>query len=373
MDRRRFVLACGAGLLAGRSEAAVLSDDSIHDILYRRIDVEKRATGMAVAVADQGRERIVVHGVQDAPGSPPVAASTLFEIGSVTKVFTALLLADMAHRGELGFDDPVDRYLPDGLRTPQRNGRAITLAQLAIHTSGLPYFPFSPITTPNPLEALAHFSLADLRDWLAGLTLPRDPGSQWEYSNAGYGILGLALASRAGTSFDALLEKRIAAPLGLRDTTLHPSGDATKRLAKGHDAKLEAVPPIELGIFAPAGALRSTATDLLAFLRALLPDSGSPLAASARLLPTIRTAVPTLGGEQAMGWEIASQGGPFLVKDGVTSGQTASVVLDVPNRTGIAVLSNAFPSNLQLPPGGGIGAADLSRHLIRPELPLGRP
>ena len=178
---------------------------------------------MAVGILDHGRRRVIVYGQQAGRNSPAVAADTLFEIGSVTKVFTALLLADMAYRNEVRLEDPVDLYLPPGFHTPQRSGRAITLADLATHTSGLPYFPFSVITTPNPLAALARFSTADLRSWLDGLTLPRDPGSQWEYSNVGYGILGLALANKAGTTYEALLNRRLIGPLRLQDTTLHPN------------------------------------------------------------------------------------------------------------------------------------------------------
>lgn len=374
MDRQTFALGSCAGLLVlHRAQAQVgdLPDAAIRDILRRRIDVEKRATGMAVGLVERGRRRVVVHGKQDSGDARSVAANTLFEIGSVTKVFTALLLADMVHRKELGFDDPVDRYLPSGFRTPQRNGRAITLADLATHTSGLPYFPFPVATTPHPLEALGRFTVSDLRSWLADLALSRDPGAQWEYSNVGYGVLGLALANRAGMTYDALLDRRVIGPLGLEDTTLHPRGEATRRLAVGHDATLAPIAPIDLGIFAPAGALRSTAADLLTFLGAALPDSRSPLEAPAQLLLRIRRPAAAVGGEQALGWDVVGGAEPFLAKDGVTAGQAATVVLDPAQRRGAVVLSNGFPANLQLPPGGGIGAADLARHLIRPAFPLG--
>jgi CubicO group peptidase (beta-lactamase class C family) len=200
-NRRAFVLSSCVSLLAlhrAGAQAINLSDEAIRDILRRRIDVDKRATGMAVAIVERGRRRVIVYGKQDLGDSRSVGADTLFEIGSLTKVFTALLLADMAYRKELQVDDPVDRYLPSGFRTPQRNGRAITLADLATHTSGLP---FSPPVTGNPLEALARFTVSDLRLWLADLTLSRDPGAQWAYSNVGYCLLGLALANKAGTTY----------------------------------------------------------------------------------------------------------------------------------------------------------------------------
>ena len=323
---------------------------------------------MAVGIVERGRRRVIVYGKQGSGDARSVAADTLFEIGSLTKVFTALLLADMVHRKELGFDDPVDRYLPSGFRTPQRNGRAISLADLATHTSGLPMFP--PLTG-NLFEALARYSASDLRSWLGDLTLSRDPGARWEYSNVGYGLLGLALANKAGTTYDALLNRRIIGPLRLNDTVLYPTGEATRRLAGGHDPNLAPVPPLDVGILAPAGALRSTVENLLSFASAVLPDSGSPLETPARLLLSIRRPSPAVGAEQALGWDVATGTDPFVAKDGVTAGQAASIVLDAPKQTGVVVLSNALPVKMKAPPDGGVGAADLARHLIRPTLPVG--
>lgn len=371
INRRTFILgSCASLLVLHRAEAQAvgLSDEAILDILRRRVDVQKRATGMAVGIVQQGRPRVVVYGKQDSGEARSVAADTLFEIGSLTKVFTALLLADMAHRNEVRFDDPVDRYLPSGIRTPQRNGRAMTLADLATHTSGLPLFP--PFIG-NPLEVLSRYTAPDLRSWLTGLVLSREPGAQWEYSNVGYGLLGLALANKAGTAYDALLERRITRPLGLKDTALHPTGEAARRLARGHDSKLAQMPPLELGIFAPAGALRSTVDDLLTFVAAALPDSRSPLEAPAQLLMSIRRPAPSIGGDQALGWEVAAGTDPFVAKDGVTTGQAASAVLDVPKRIGVVVLSNALPVKMKAPPDGGVGAADIARHLVRPAFPVG--
>jgi CubicO group peptidase (beta-lactamase class C family) len=371
MNRRNFILSSCASLLAlhqADAQTVNLSDEAIRNILRRRIDVEKRATGMAVGIVERGRRRVIVYGKQDSGDARSIAANTLFEIGSVTKVFTALVLAEMVRRQELQFDDPVDRHLPPGFRTPQRNDRAITLADLATHTSGLPLFP--PITG-NPLEALARYTASDLRLWLAGLTLSRDPGAQWEYSNVGYGLLGLALANKAGTTYDALLNRRIIDPLKLKDTTLHPTGEATRRLAAGHDSKLAPIPPLDLGIFAPAGALRSTVEDLLSFASAVLADSRSPLETPAKSLLSIRRPAPAVGGDQALGWDVVTGTDPFVAKDGVTAGQAASIVLDEPKQIGVMVLSNALPVKMKAPPDGGVGAADLARHVIRPALPVG--
>jgi CubicO group peptidase (beta-lactamase class C family) len=316
MNRRTFILSSCAGLLAfHRVEAqpVSLSDEAIGAILRRRIDVEKRATGMAVGIAEAGRRRAIVYW-QTGLGRRATrrrrhAVRNRFDHEGLSP---ALLLADMVHRQELQLDDPVDRHLPSGFGTPQRNGRAITLGDLATHTSGLPLFP--PVTG-NPLEPLARYTTSDLRSWLAAVTLSRDPGTQWEYSNVGYGLLGLALANRAGTTYDGLLDRRIISPLRLTDTTLNPTGEATRRLAVGHDPRLAPMPPLDLGIFAPAGGLRSTVENLLDFISAVLPDSGSPLEVPARLLLSVRRPAPAIGGDQALGWDVMTGPDPFVAKD----------------------------------------------------------
>jgi serine-type D-Ala-D-Ala carboxypeptidase/endopeptidase len=382
MNRRTFLQNACAGLLAQlalcRIEAqatvpaqgarVALTDDAIRAILRRRIDAERRATGMAVGIVEGQRQRVIVYGRQATGDARRVRGDTLFEIGSLTKVFTALLLADMVQRDEVRFDDPVDRYLPHGLRTPQHAGRAITLADLATHTAGLPLFP--PLTG-HPLRAIARYAVSDLAAWLAGLTLARAPGAQWEYSNVGYCLLGLALANRAGVSYEALLNRRIIGPLKLRDTTLHPAGAATRRLAVGHDPQLAPVLPLDLGIFAPAGALRSTLNDLLIFARAMLAETRSEIEGPVRVLLSVRRPAPALGGEQALGWDVVTGTDPYVVKDGVTAGQAATIVLEASRRIAVVVLSNALPARLKAPPDGGVGAADLARHLTRPSLPLG--
>lgn len=334
-------------------------------MLRRRVDVEKRATGMAVGIVEGGRRRVIVHGRLDSGDAPAVTANTLFEIGSITKVFTALVLADMVSRGELELDDPAERHLPEGFRVPRHDGRAITLADLATHTSGLPLFP--PLTG-HPLEALASFTVEDLQAWLAGVTLSRAPGTAWEYSNVGYGLLGLALAHRSARSYDALLRERVLDPLALTDTVLRPPEEWTGRLAVGHDPALAPVPPLDLGVFAAAGALRSTVENLLSFAAAALPGSGSPLEKPAQLLSSVRRPTAAAEREQALGWDVVTGTEPFLVKDGVTAGQAATLALDVPRGIGVVVLSNALPVELKAPPDGGVGAADLARHLIRPSL-----
>jgi CubicO group peptidase (beta-lactamase class C family) len=383
LNRRRvFCSGAAATLVAGaaRSWAAkgpdTSDEDAILDILKRRIDVEKRSVGMAACTVNRGRHRFVTWGRERVTSQQPVTPDTVFEIGSVTKVFTALLLANMARRGEVQLDDPVARHLPADFNVPEWKGRPITLADLATHTSGLqrmPPLPGEPLS-PAWREAAARFSLADFRAWLAGSHPPPPPeAGGWWYSNAGYALLGLALAHRGGRPFEALLKERVIDAVGgLRSTSFRPTAEMKRHLAGGHDSALVPLAPFEGGIFAAAGALRSSARDLGRFATAILPGSGARIETDAQLLLTVRRPAPWIGGEQALGWEVRNApGGSFVGKDGVTYGQAASMVFDPDKRVAIVVLSNTHPdlrpSTLS---GGGVGAADVAQHLLRPQIPM---
>src|SRR5205823_14852796 len=140
-------------------------------------------------------------------------------IGSISKVFTSLLLSDMVQRGEVALTDPIAKYLPAGVKVPERGGRSITLVDLSTHTSGLPRLPsnLNPKDQSNPY---ADYSVEQLYQFLSSYTLPRDIGAMYEYSNLGGGLLGHVLARRAGTDYETLMVSRIAGPLNMSSTRI---------------------------------------------------------------------------------------------------------------------------------------------------------
>src|SRR6202162_2452563 len=130
----------------------VLSTGEIREILVNRIDQQRQPVGIVVGVVEPTGRRVVASG-NLANGDPrTLDGDTIFEIGSITKVFTSLLLADMVNRKEVALDDPAAKYLPEHLRMPERGGKAITLLDLSTHSSGLPRVPgnLNPKDPTNP-------------------------------------------------------------------------------------------------------------------------------------------------------------------------------------------------------------------------------
>src|SRR5215469_13552110 len=144
----------------------VLDADGIREILVKRVDRQKQAVGMVVGVIEPACRRVVAYG-NLAKGDPrTLDADTIFEIGSISKVFTSLVLADMVNRKEVTLDDPAAKYLPENVRMPERSGKSITLLDLSTHRSGFPPLP----------DVSAGYSVNDLYQFLSSYTLPRDPG-----------------------------------------------------------------------------------------------------------------------------------------------------------------------------------------------------
>jgi CubicO group peptidase (beta-lactamase class C family) len=348
---------------------AIPPDDEIRSILVRRIDTDKQSVGIVVGVLEPKGRRVVAYGRLAKDDGRPLNGDTVFEIGSVTKVFTALLLADMVQRGDVAVTDPIAKYLPADVKVPERGGRVITLGDLVTHTSGLPRMPtnFAPKDPANPY---ADYGTELLTQFLSGYTLTRDIGVQYEYSNFGGGLLGTLLARRAGMDYAALVEARITGPLGMTSTRVALSPDMKSRLATGHNGRLESVPnwdfPPGASALAGAGGLRSTAADLLTFLEAHLGVTKSALApAMAAQLDTRRpTGVPRL--EIAMGWHVVTRpGGREIVwHNGGTGGYRSFVGFDRKAGLGVVVLSNTSTP---------VGVDDIGVHLLDPSAPLFTP
>jgi CubicO group peptidase (beta-lactamase class C family) len=311
-------------------------------VLAERLDpvlsrVRARRGGLAIGVW-QGDETLAWH-----TGELPAGASSIFELGSITKVFTATLLAGMARDRVVALDDPVAKHLPTA---PPLRGRAITLEDLASHRSGLPRLPKGllwPALTGHRQDPYADIDPAWL-DAAIPLTAPRrEPGRRVVYSNYGAGLLGYALARRAGRGYDDLVQERICGPLGLRDTGTAVDGG---RLAAGHTRLGRPAAHWHFDALAGAGALRSTVADLVAFLRLQAGHPAGPLADAARETHRERARRGNVG--FGLGWLRIGAGRrlPFdlLFHDGGTGGFRSAAAVAPEQRIGVVLLSSRVRS-----------------------------
>lgn len=307
---------------------AIPSNEAIRALLEQRM--QNSSMGIVVGIIEPAGRRVVTYGRMSASDDRPLAGDTVFQVGSVTKVFTGLLLADMVQRGEVGIDDPASKYLPAGVTMPQR-GRPITLIDLSKHRSGLPSMPtnFPLQADPNPYAA---YTPELLYGFLSSYTPSREPGKQ-QYSNLGVALLGRLLARRAGVEYEALLHERILKPLNLKDTSIALSADQARRLAPGHDRFLEPVETWEMRAMPASGSLRSTANDLLEFLAYNIGQKNSALAAAMLYQRTPK---------RVLGWDQTTLGGESVyVKDGGKEGYRAGVAFNPRTQTGVVVLANS--------------------------------
>jgi D-alanyl-D-alanine-carboxypeptidase/D-alanyl-D-alanine-endopeptidase len=327
--------------------------DLVDDLAGRAMRSGRRV-GLVVGYRAGGEERVAGYGragprTQDPPDPPaPPGPNTLFEIGSITKVFTGLLLADLAAEGVVGLDDPLARYLPATATVPSREGREITLADLSSHAAGLPRNPKGMLRSwlrdrRNPFAGLSD---EDVQQGLARTRLRRRPGERARYSNLGAGLLGRALATAAGQPYERLVRERVCLPLGMADTVVDPTGDQAARLAVGHTRRGRPVPPFEVPALPGAGALRSTAADMLRFLAANIDPADTPLAAQLERVQRPRVRMGR-GVQVGLGWLIVRSpepNGPMLWHNGGTSGFRSFAAVLRDRGIAVVVLSNSARS-----------------------------
>jgi CubicO group peptidase (beta-lactamase class C family) len=228
----------GLSLIGQPSSAAESDrpDDDIKAFLRENIDPGKQRIGVVVGLVDEQGSRIIGYGNPDNGPDREVSGDTVFEIGSITKTFTALLLQDMVERREMAPEDPASKWLPTSVTVPTRGGREIRLIDLATHTSGLPAQPHnvkqSGDASANPF---VDYTVEKFYAFLSDCRLTRAPGERYEYSNGGMALLGHAMALRAGTDYEALVVERICRPLRMDSTRIILTPEMQARLATGQE------------------------------------------------------------------------------------------------------------------------------------------
>jgi D-alanyl-D-alanine-carboxypeptidase/D-alanyl-D-alanine-endopeptidase len=332
--------------------ASSVSDARILSLLKDRIDRAKRGVGIVVGVVDEHGRRFVSYGVMDRASQRKVDADTLFEIGSITKTFTATLLADMVVRGEVKLDEPVSKYLPPTVKPLRAGGKDITLLQLATHTSGLPRLP-SNMPAKDPGNPYADYTLDMLYAFLDGFDHPQPVPSAPAYSNLGFGLLGHVLGLAAKTDYQTLVRQRILEPLHMDSTEFEVPAALQDRFATGHFQSLHPSSHWAISTLAAAGALRSSARDLLTYAEAYMGLRHTPLDEAMKLARKGYDSINV----QGLAWML--RGGGEIHHGGGTGGFVAFLNIDTANKRAVVVLSNSAN-----------GIEDLGRHIAHPNLPV---
>ncbi len=294
--------------------------------------------GVVVGVLDNGRREVMALG--------SARSDSIFEIGSITKTFTALALAQMVAQKRVTLDQPVRELLPAGW-VAKPDGPEISLLDLATHHSGLPRLPVN--LKPSSLaDPYADYGPEQLRAFLSEHGVGRPEKPEFLYSNLGVGLLGFALAQKAGMTYEELIQKEVTGPMGLKDTVMTLSPAQEKRFVQGYQGAHNPAGPWSLNALAGAGGLRSTAEDLLTYCDLLMhPERARPgTGAGATLSKAISMVLEPRanvdpGGvvKIALAW-LVRPGEDKYFHDGGTGGYSSLVIFQPREDRAIVVLYN---------------------------------
>ncbi|HEU4815425.1 serine hydrolase [Janthinobacterium sp.] len=325
--------------LSGAALAAPALDTAVRERAEALVRDGKHAS-LVIAVID-GKDSAVYGFGRARPGDAGVPdADTVYEIGSITKTMTGLLLADAVVAGKARLEQPVAELLP-AYAIPAFADQKITLGQLATHFSGLPRLPanLAPADKRNPY---ADYGEAQLRTFLAGHTLARAPGAVYEYSNLAYGLLGTALATQANMSYEELLQARLFRPLGMASSTTLTTPALRARLAPGHLADGKPAANWDFQAIAGAGAVRSSARDMIAYVQSYM--QGASPAQQLAVQPRLALAGEGDGdGVKKIGlaWMLDRvKGQPLAWHNGQTGGYASFAGYTLDGKRGVVVLSS---------------------------------
>lgn len=239
------------------------------DMLVQPYIDSETLDGLCLGILHRGQTFVRGYGKAGTLSNSMPDGNTMYEIGSITKVFTGLLLADFVNRGKLRLDQSIAELIPAEMRQPHRSLSSIKLLHLSTHTSGLPRLPGN-IDLTNIDDPYSRYTPDLLFEFLGDYRLIRPVVQRYEYSNLGVGLLGWLIARQGETDYEALLQQQILDPLTLRDTAITLSDSQKSRLAQGHDKEGDRRSPWEFSALVAAGGLRSTVNDMLKFASANL-------------------------------------------------------------------------------------------------------
>lgn len=338
--------------------------NEIKDNIKKRVDYGDNV-GIVVALVDGEKVDYFYYGKTALENGTPVNGNSVFEIGSISKVFTTIILADEIEKGSMKLSDPISKYLPKDVKVPTRNEKEITLKDLATHTSALPRMP-SNFAPKNPLNPFADYSIEQLYAFLNSYTLTRDIGARYEYSNLAMGLLGHILELHTGKSYEELIVERIAAPYKMSETKMEMTDKMKTQLAKGHSGTLH-MPTWDFMTLGGAGGIKSTLNDMVKFIQANMINDNKSIHKA--MVASHQTAYKgdndfSIG----LGWHYLKRGDgkKIIWHNGQTGGYTAFTGFVEGTTKGVVVLTNSIEAVNDI----GFKLLDESRKIRIPTKPF---
>lgn len=297
--------------------------------------------GLSIGILKDGKEYFYGYGEASKTGHELPEANTILELGSITKTFTATLLARAIEEKKLKLDDPVNKYLPDSIPALQFNNRMVTFKDLLNHTAAFPRMPTDYRDERMDERGITVYPVDKFFSFLKNLKLTREPGLKHEYSNAGFSLVSTILQRTYNMSYEDLVNKFIAQPLGMKDTRVWIRAQDSVHYAKGYreDGSMHFyrnLPPFYQG----AGGLRSTASDMLKYAAAQWGTTDKKLNKAIQLThdTTFKDSRFNIG----MAWIYVKNGSrQVMYHNGATGGFRSYLGVDPEMKVAVVMLANA--------------------------------
>lgn len=310
--------------------------DSLAGLFMKNVNT----VGLALGVLNDGKTYVYGYGETEKGNKQLPDQHTLFEIGSISKTFTATLLAYFIEQGKMKADDPINKYLPDSINTLEKNGKKVTLQSLSNHSSGLPRLPGNLFQYADMSNPYAHYDNKRLFGFLKDYQLTREPGAQYEYSNLAVGLLGVILERVSNKTYEQLLNEVIFQPLEMKESMVTIRKVDSSRFAQGYSQRAEPVHSWEFISLTAAGGIRSTVNDMLLYAKGQVGGAKLPLQNAIELThqPTFVYGQSKVG----LGWHFSETGEyKFSQHSGQTGGYNSILIMDRKNKIAVVVLTNA--------------------------------
>jgi serine-type D-Ala-D-Ala carboxypeptidase/endopeptidase len=348
--------------------------DEIKDRINALVDANRTNAAIVIGIVDPNGTQFYSNGKLSKANNSNVNENTIFAIGSITKVFTTILLADAVQEGVIKLNDPVDKYLQSTIKVPQYNGHRITFEDLATHTSALPENPsnlcpaFAEANPQTPDEKVQNvldvtvctknYTFDQFYQGLSNTTLSREPGLKYEYSNFGLSLLGNILTLKSNmSSYEELVTKKILNVLGMNSTSVNLSDEQKSRLATGHISgrELPLITPVASTPEIPSGSLYSSPSDMLKFVSAnigLIKTKLNSAMEESHLIRDSRYIGNNTNTEiyVGLGWFITTNLGKEIIwtNGGIVGGYNAFIAFNPSTERGIIVLCSAIVDDVDI-------------------------